>query len=154
MRIHFSSCLMPQVRKKANYENQKHNFAGMADMDEWFILRDSDQHCQDAYEWRLCNSNASRKRFVQQNGVRWSELLRLTYFDPIRFIIVDPMHCLFLGIAKWIVKRIWIENDILTKKDLKQIQTKMNKFQVPSDVGRIPKKIDCGKSFSNLTADQ
>jgi hypothetical protein len=143
-----------RCEKKANYENRKHNFAGMADMDEWFILRDSDQHRQDAYEWRRCNSNASRKRFVQQNGVRWSELLRLTYFDPIRFIIVDPMHCLFLGIAKWIVKRIWIENDILTKKDLKQIQTKMNKFQVPSDVGRIPKKIDCGKSFSNLTADQ
>ena len=73
-------------------------------MDEWFILWDLDQHRQDAYEWRRCNSNASRKRFVQQNGVRWSELLRLTYFDPIRFIIVDLMHCLFLGIAKWIVK--------------------------------------------------
>ena len=31
----------------------------------------------------------------------------------------------------------------------------MNEFQVPSDVGRIPKKIDCEKKgFSNFTADQ
>ncbi|PKB93788.1 hypothetical protein RhiirA5_256347, partial [Rhizophagus irregularis] len=53
------------------------------------------------------SSNASRKCFTKDTGIRWSELLRLSYFDPIRFIVVDPMHCLFLGIAKWIVKRIW-----------------------------------------------
>ena len=92
------------MRKEGNYENHQHNFARMEDMDEWFIARDSSQHRQNAIGWQRCNSNAARTRFVKQTGIRWSELLRLSYFDPIQFLTVNPMHCLFLGIAKWIVK--------------------------------------------------
>ena len=142
-----------RCEKKANYENRQHNFAGMANMDEWFITRDSTKHFQDAIRWRKCNSDAARKRFVKENGVRWSELLRLPYFDPIRFITVDPMHCLFLSIAKWIVKRIWIDLGVLSFNSLDQIQRKMNEFQIPADLGRIPRKIHCGEGFSNFTAD-
>jgi hypothetical protein len=64
------------------------------------------------------------------------------------------MHCLFLGIAKWIVKRIWVDEGVLTQDDLKKIQKKMDQFQVPADLGRIPRKVDCGEGFSNFTADQ
>ena len=64
------------------------------------------------------------------------------------------MHCLFLGIAKWIVKRIWIDEGILTSNVLKEIQKKMNQFQVPADLGRIPKKVDYGEGFSYFTTDQ
>ena len=77
----------------------------MEDMEDWFITRDSSQHRQNAIGWRRCNSDAARSRFAKQTSVRWSELLRLPYFDPIQFLTVDPMHCLFLGIAKWIVKK-------------------------------------------------
>ena len=88
------------------------------------------------------------------NGVRWSEILRLSYFDLIRFVVIDLMHCLFLGIAKWITKRIWIDEDVLTEKALQSIQKKMSEFKLPSDLGRIPGKIHCGEGFSNFTADQ
>ena len=64
------------------------------------------------------------------------------------------MHCLFLGIAKWIVKRIWIDEKILTPNALQSIQKKMNDFQVPADLGRIPGKIHSGEGFSNFMADQ
>ncbi|GET55402.1 hypothetical protein GLOIN_2v1786147 [Rhizophagus irregularis DAOM 181602=DAOM 197198] len=143
-----------RCEKKANYENRQHNFAGINEMDEWFTCRDSAQHRQDAIGWRRCNSDAARKRFVKQTGVRWSELLRLPYFDPIRFITIDPMHCLFLGIAKWIVRRLWIENGVLTTHILKTVQKKMDEFKVPADLDRIPGKVDCGDGFSNFTADQ
>ena len=56
--------------KKANYENRQHNFAGMENFDEWFSSQDPDVHRQNAIEWRSCNSDASRKRFVKQNGVK------------------------------------------------------------------------------------
>ena len=140
--------------KKANYENHKHNFAGMDNMNEWFISRNSVQFREDALGWRRCNSNAARGRFVKITGVRWTELLRLPYFDPIQFLTIDPMHCLFLGIAKWIVKRIWVDEKILKPESLKEIQKKMNQFQVPADVGRIPGKVECGEGFANFTADQ
>jgi hypothetical protein len=64
------------------------------------------------------------------------------------------MHCLFLGIARWIVKRIWIDEGILSQESLIEIQKKMDEFQVPSDLGRIPGKIHCGEGFSNFTTDQ
>jgi hypothetical protein len=64
------------------------------------------------------------------------------------------MHCLFLGIAKWIVKRIWVDEGILTPSILNEIQKKMDDFRIPSDLGRIPGKIDCGEGFSKFTADQ
>ena len=64
------------------------------------------------------------------------------------------MHCLFLGIGKWLVKRIWIEEGILTNSILDEIQLIMEKFQVPSDIGRIPRKVNIGKGFSNFTVDQ
>ena len=84
---------------------------------------------QNAQAWRHCNLDASRSRFVKQTGVRWSELLRLPYFDPIRFVTVDPMHCLFLDIVKWIVKRIWVDEKILTRNSLKMVQKRWMSFK-------------------------
>jgi len=81
-------------------------------------------------------------------------MYRLPYFDPVRFLVVDPMHCLFLGIAKWIVTRLWIEEEKLTSQDLSLMQNRAAKIQVSADIGRIPKKISLGEGFSGFTADQ
>src|SRR5213593_2223924 len=64
------------------------------------------------------------------------------------------MHCLFLGIAKWIVTRLWIEENRLTTKHLEIMQEQANKIKVPSDIGRIPNKIATGDGFSGFTVDQ
>jgi hypothetical protein len=64
------------------------------------------------------------------------------------------MHCLFLGIAKWIVKRIWIDNGVLMPNSLRVIQKTMNQFQIPADLGRIPGKVASDEGFANFTADQ
>lgn len=54
-------------------------------------------------------------------GVRYSELLTLPYFDVIQFHVVDPMHSLFLGIAKHMVK-VWSDLQIITAEHLTTIQ--------------------------------
>ena len=86
--------------------------------------------------------------------MRWTELLRLPYMDPIRFAVVDPMHCLFLGVAKWIIKSIFVNQEKLSMEQLRAAQNRMDHIELPSDIGRIPNKIDCGEGFSNFTADQ
>ena len=58
-----------------------------------------------------------------------------------------------LGISKWLVKQIWIEEGVLTNNMLYKIQLMMEKFQVPSDIGRISRKVNIGEGFSNFTAD-
>ena len=84
-------------------------------------------------------------------GARYSELLRLPYFDCIRFTIVDPMHNLFLGTAKRMIE-MWLEMSILTQADLEHVQSKVDSSNVPSYLGRLPFKI--AKSFSGFTAEQ
>ena len=91
--------------------------------------------------------NASESNY----GVRYSELLRLPYFDCVRFTIVDRMHNLFLGTAKHLMS-IWLDLSTLTATDLQQAQDKVDSSHVPSDIGRIPTKI--AKMFSGFTAEQ
>ncbi|KAJ3528879.1 hypothetical protein NM688_g7934 [Phlebia brevispora] len=60
-----------------------------------------EQHRQLADRWRQAESKAEQDRLLKQNGIRWSELLRLPYWDPTRFIIIDPMHNLLLGLIQF-----------------------------------------------------
>lgn len=140
--------------KTANSNGNKSNFGGFDDMDDWFVERDLEEHRQDAEDWRLCKSEEERKRHVSSTHVRWSELLRLSYFNPIRHLIVDPMHCLFLGIAPWIVKKLWIDGNKITKHDLEKMEKRAKMIQIPADLGRVPNKIATGDGFSGFTADQ
>ena len=64
------------------------------------------------------------------------------------------MHCLFLGIAHWIVKKLWIDGNKITKRDLEKMEERAKIIQMPADLGRIPNKIATGKGFSGFTADQ
>ena len=85
-------------------------------------------------------------------GCRYSELVRLPYFDPPRMLVVDPMHNLFLGTAKYYLKNIWIEKGIISEKDFEQIQQRVDTTIVPAGIGRIPLKFLSG--FSSFTAEQ
>ena len=85
-------------------------------------------------------------------GVRYSELLRLPYFDPIRMLIIDPMHWLYLGIAKHLMRNIWIAREIITPDQLQTLQKCVDSCVAPQNLGRIPHKV--ASSFSGFTADQ
>src|SRR5436305_5062597 len=102
-------------------------------------------HRKYAQEWLECNSKNSRENHFKEHGVRWTELLRLLYMDPIRFAVVDLMHCLFLGVAKWIIKSIFVNQEKLSMKQLRAAQNRMDHIELPSDIGRIPPKIAIGK---------
>ena len=47
-------------------------------------------------------------------GCRYSVLLLLPYFDPVRMLQLDPMHNLYLGTSKMVLHRVWIERNILS----------------------------------------
>ena len=64
------------------------------------------------------------------------------------------MHCLFLGIAHWIVKRLWIDENKISKADLELMKKQAKQIKLPSDLGWIPYKIATGEGFSGFTADQ
>ena len=139
-----------RCHKRANVVGRRSNFGGFDDISEWFQDRDPEEHRTNAEAWRYCTTRDERDAHVSANLVRWSEMLRLPYFNPIRHLIVDPMHCLFLGIAKWIVKKLWIDGGKLSKSDLKLMENRAKQIKLPADMGRIPYKISTGTDFSAL----
>lgn len=84
-------------------------------------------------------------------GCRYSVLLDLPYFDPVRMCPIDPMHNLCLGNSKHMIK-LWIEKGLLVPKDYDILQEAVDSIHVPPSVGRILSKI--ASSFSSFTADQ
>ena len=64
------------------------------------------------------------------------------------------MYCLFLGIANWIIKKLWIDGNKITKHDLEKMEQRAKTIQIPADLGRVPNKIATGEGFSRFTADQ
>ena len=92
-----------------------------------------------------------RREVESMYGARYSLLYELPYYNAISTCIIDPMHCLFLGIAKRVFK-VWQNEKILTDDNLKEVQSKVDAFCCPQDIGRIPYKL--ASNASGLKADQ
>ena len=100
-----------------------------------------------------CSQISKQSQLESAYGCRYSELLRLPYFDPVRMTIIDPMHNLYLGTAKHnILKDVWFERMLIKKGDINIIQKRVDAIYVPYTIGRIPSKI--ASSFAGFTADQ
>ena len=118
---------------------------------EQWPLRDIQSHRQMAYEAKQAATKTAREKLESERGIRFSELLRLPYFDIVRCHVIDPMHNLFLGTAKNITS-LWKKNKILSDTVFHAIQEKVDCITVPANVGRIPGKIS--SAFSEFTAEQ
>ena len=75
---------------------------------ENFKSRNMVEHRRQVEEILSQTSQEARSAAESRYGARYSELLRLPYFDCVRFTIVDPMHNLFLGTAKHLME-VWLE---------------------------------------------
>ena len=78
---------------------------GRYDMDH-FALRDVGELRQAAERWRDATSITDREAIVERYGVRWSEMWRLPYWNPVDQVVIDPMHCLLEGLASAHFRRV------------------------------------------------
>ena len=116
------------------------------------LHRTNQEHRSEAQEILLEDTFQGREDKQTQYGTCYTELMQLEYFDCIRFTIIDPMHNLFWGTAKHMVKNVWLPNKTLKPADLKSIQNLIDNMKVPSNIGRIPNKI--ATSFGSFTSEQ
>ena len=128
---------------------EERDFSGF-ERSQWPPRLDT-QHRENVKKLRKCNTKSALKQAESNYGCRYSVLLDLPYFSPTRFLIIDPMHNLFLGTGKRILS-LWTEFALVSKHHFDQIQIFVDKMIVPSDIGRIPTKISSG--FSGFKADQ
>jgi hypothetical protein len=106
-----------------------HCFTKLSDINninssEW-SKRTHEHHIHWATKWRDAKSKKERKVIFRDHGVRWSELLRLPYWDPTTQVIVDGMHGLLLGIVQHHFRKILgIDRSKKTTKEPIQVDTK------------------------------
>ena len=132
-----------------NSFGEKADYSGFS-RSQW-PRRNIDEHKQKAFDWKYAKTLACQHKIEQEYGVSFSELIRLPYFDSIRFTLVDPMHNVLLGTAK-LMMTVWKTKVLISFPQFGEIQSLVDRFVTPSDVGRIPYKICSG--FSSFTADQ
>ena len=106
-------------------------------------------HLEQVYLAKTATTPSTQQKIEQQYGIRYSELLKLPYFNIVRYHLVDPMHNLFLGTAKKLMT-IWRDKGYLS--NMEDIQKEVNSILPPRNVGRIPHKIAAG--FLGFTAEQ
>ena len=78
---------------------------GRTDCENWSI-----QDCtilrQKAAQWKAATTRKCQDMLFSENGIRWTELWRLPYWNPTRMLVVDPMHCLLEGLAQFHFRKI------------------------------------------------
>lgn len=113
-----------------------------------FPLCTRHEHKHAAKEYLKLKNPSQRQKFLRTkyehgkpSGYRHSILLCLPYWDPAKMVIVDPMHCLFLGkidispvsmlywlicllgLVDWQFHTVWVEmKHLRPKKELKHLQ--------------------------------
>ena len=100
-----------------------------------------------ALKHRDAINKGQRKAIEQEHGCRYCVLLKLPYFNP---ITIDPMHNLVRKCKTSLV--YGKKKKLLTDDHFEAIQTKVDSFFTPEDVGRILAKISPG--FSGFKAEQ
>ena len=81
-------------------------------------------------------TSVQRSEMESSFGLRYSQLLELPYFDPIRGHAVDPMQNLLLGTAKHTFS-FWLKLGILNDDKIQIIDSRMSKVNAPSESGKI-----------------
>ena len=61
-------------------------------------------HCEYARKGLSARTKEARKLLERQFGARYSLLFELPYYDAIHFAVIDPMHNLYLGTAKHVLR--------------------------------------------------
>jgi len=142
-------CSKCKIKFKTGSFGEKVDYSGY-DRDSW-QPRDWQSHMADIQTILDAETITKKKELQKKYGIKYSELLRLPYFNVVRYHCVDVMHNLLLGTTKQLFS-MWVSRKILTQSDLDRIQDRIDKMVTPAQIGRIPNKISLqGSSF---TADQ
>ena len=69
-------------------------------------VRSLSVHREQSEKYLLAATKSEKSLIAKEYGVRYSCLIELPYFNPIRFAVIDPMHNLYLGTAKHVME-VW-----------------------------------------------
>jgi hypothetical protein len=69
--------------------------------------RDAVEHIRLATRWREAETLEEQESIFRNNGIRWSPLLDLPYWNPILFTAIEPMHVFDVGLFQAHCRQVW-----------------------------------------------
>ena len=114
------ACDIPAGRKVCGFHNahygcsrcMKHFPGSFGSIDYSGFERSSWESRSPVQDRKIASSilkATTKSEAERMSGYRPTALLKLPYFNPSRMLVVDPMHNLFIGTAKRIMKNLWLE---------------------------------------------
>ena len=85
--------------------SDKRNYSGFDTCEK----RTNAEHRKEAQETLNQKTMKDKQSIESKYETRYTELMRLPYFDCVRFTVADPMHNLFTGSAKHIMQNVWLD---------------------------------------------
>lgn len=137
----------------------KRDFSGFTkqDLDGW-SARTKEENRLNGEAWKNACTYEERTHIEREHGTRWSQLHRLSYFDPVRCTIIDPMHSLYSGTAKRALN-LWkplvnpyTKKPLLAPQDFERMVEQMQGMILPQDYDLPRGKVASG--CLNLTSDE
>jgi hypothetical protein len=116
-----------------------------ADEDGEFPHRTVDLHRLYGERYKKAKTEDERKQICSETGYRHTPLLRLSYFDPARMLLLDPLHNVWEGMFKDLLK-IWVKhpnNELrcITKKMTQAMEAATKRCRFPRSMGPVLGKV-------------
>ena len=143
-------CSKCMKRFKSSRFGSRLNYSGF-EIDDWQPRDGLAGHRVHSRKYNAAKTKTEQQKCLQESGVRYSVITELPYFDVVRHSVIDPMHNLFLGTPKVMIA-IWRSIGVFSDDSLKAMQSIIDGVVIPTDMGRIPRKIASG--FDSFTADE
>lgn len=77
------------------------------DVEKWPSgVTSREEYVRIAEAWKAAPSK-TQKTLFEKHGIRYSELLRLPYWDPLSYVVIDSMHGILLGLLRHHCRVLW-----------------------------------------------
>ncbi|KAG1448043.1 hypothetical protein G6F56_009062 [Rhizopus delemar] len=147
---HNSKNACMKCKKKFAYDKESKSIC-YAGFDTEYPSQTMAENKENALAWKACINESEREKLEKENGTRWSELHRLSYFDCIRCSLVDPMHNLYMGTENRMA-HLWIERKLIKPTALRTMQQLASGVIAPPGYDDLQRNI--GSGFSFMKSDQ
>lgn len=105
-----------------------------------------------ATEFKAATTKSAAAQIAQRNGVRYSELVRLPYYDMVKMTTVDPMHTFLLVMIQ---RETELNLAMLSAVEKHEFLRRIKSLKLPYDIGRLPTNIFDGEAgLGSITAQQ
>jgi hypothetical protein len=127
-----------------------------ADGSGQFQNRTRQEHFEYGTRWKDADTKKESTEISQNTGYRWTPFLRLEYFEPSRMTVLDPLHNMWEGLFKDLLKQFLKgTNKKVTKlsdKLLAEFEIEVGRCRFPRSMGPVLGKI--GHKMSRFTGHE